>query len=57
MEFRNFSNELYMLLFGWASGNRIFNMEHIDMSAEVRNLSSKYKGEIGFISSVLKYPS
>ena len=44
-----------MLLFGWASGNRIFNMEHIDMSAEVRNLSSKYKGEIGFISSVLKY--
>ena len=34
----------------------MFNNEQIEINAEVLSLSLKYKGEIGLISSVLKYP-
>ena len=34
----------------------MFNNEHIEISAEDLSLSLKYKGAIGFINSVLKYP-
>ena len=43
-------------MFGWESGNKIFNNEQIEINAEVLSLSLKYKGEIGLINSVLKYP-
>ena len=34
----------------------MFNKEHIEINAGVLSLSLKYKGEIGLINSVLKYP-
>ena len=52
----NSSNELKIFLLGWESGNKIFSNEQIDIKAEVLSLSLKYKGAIGLISSVLKYP-
>ena len=36
--------------------SKTFNKEQIEINAEVLSLSLKYKGEIGLINSVLKYP-
>ena len=52
-----FSNDLYIFLFGCNSGNKKLRIEQIDIKAEVLFLSLKYKGEIAFTNSVLKYPS
>ena len=52
----NFSKESYIFLFGWEFGSKIFNNEQTEINVEVRFLSLKYKGEIGLINSVLKYP-
>ena len=35
----------------------MFNNEQMEINAEVLSLSLKYKGEIGLINSVLKYPN
>ena len=43
-------------MLGWPSGSKISNMEHKETIADVLSLSLKYLGDIGFISSVLKYP-
>ena len=56
IELINFSKDSYIFLLGCDSGNKIFSIEQMEINAEVLSLSLKYKGEIGLINSVLKYP-
>ena len=54
IELINFSKDLYISLLGCDSGNKTFKSVQIEISADVLSLSLKYKGEIGFINSVLR---
>ena len=53
----NVMGMLSIFSYNFEFANKKFNSEHIDIKAEVLLRSSKYKGEIGLISSVLKYPN
>ena len=50
------SKELYIFVFICLSGNKIFNIEAADRIQIDLFLSSKKRGEIALISSILKYP-
>ena len=57
IELINSSNERKISLYGCDSGNKTFKREQREINAEVRSLSLKYMGDMGFINSVLKYPN
>ena len=57
MQIIYFSRELYIFVFICLSGNKIFNIEAADRIQIDLFLSSKKRGEIALISSILKYPS